>query len=423
MEQLRNLQTVLAFKTRKERKMRRLIRMAIATALLLLLFSVPPPLGAQSNGSPDIRAMAIQADFIFKGIVVEVGFRNSEFVPLLDALGAPIYEEEGQVYADGSNLPHSFITYRILEVYKGKPPEVREVPSEVVTLQMLGGLDQSAADSEIFFTSQYPHMDAGDTDVLFVLGNTILPCPLVDGGYGRFRVFANPDDGDSRMYNDLGRELLHVPGNAEQRDHIAFGPIHRFPEVMTYNFGDCDECTMTKVYTDDGDENSDSANPGDPPPDEPPLGPQFSESEFDSFVFEIVQQTHTPEELKELPPVVNADIGVSFVAPSFGAGPPEDFGPEIPPVYPRPWLDELPQAEREAILEAERVEAVLLELSGGNPVLPDSECEMKILTQGAIIGDISGPQGKPDCYVNLFDLGAMANAWLECYNPEDDTCF
>jgi hypothetical protein len=266
-------------------------------------------------------------------------------------------------------------------------------------------------------------MDVGDMDVLFVHGNTIRPCPLVGSEYGRFRVIIDPDDGEAKMYSEIGRELLHVPENAEQNDRTAFGRIHRYPEVMTYNFGDCDECTLTKVHTDDGDEHSDPGDQGDPPPYEPPPGPQFGESEFDSFVVEVIQQTHTPEELEELPPVVSADIGVSFVAPSLGAGPPEDFGPEIPPVYPRPWLDELPLAEKEAILEAERVEATLLELSGGNPVLPDNECEMKLLTQGAITGDISGPQGKPDCYVNLFDLGAMANAWLECNNPEDDTCF
>ena len=404
--------------------MRRLIRLAIAAALLLL-FSVPPPLNAHSNGSPDIRTMARQADFIFKGIVVKVEYRNSEFVPVLDARGNPVYEEEGPVYADGSNLPHSFITYRILKVYKGKPPQViGGPPSEVVTLRMLGGLDQNSADNEIFFVGQYPHMDVGDTDVLFVLGNTVRPCPLVGSERGRFRRDGGPDGSDSKMYNDIGRELLHVPENAEQPDQIAFGPIHYLPEFMTYNFGNCGECTLTKVHTDDGDENSDPANPGDPPPYEPPLGPQFSESEFDSFLVEIVQQTHTPEELEGLPPVVSADIGV-FEAPSFGEDGPEDFGPETPPAYPRPWLDELPEAERDAILEAERIEATLLELSGGDPVLPDpdNECEMKILTEGAIVGDISGPQGKSDCYVNLFDLGAMANAWLECYNPADDTCF
>ncbi len=403
--------------------MRRLICFTILAALLLL-FSVPPPLHAQLNGSPDIRAMAIQADFIFKGIVVGVGFRNSEFIQLLDSTGAPVYEEDQPVYADGSNLPHSFVTFRILEVYKGKPPQIAGgPPSEVVTLQMLGGLDEGSADNEILLVSRYPHMDVGDTDVLFVQGNTIRPCPLVGSERGRFRVITDPEDDEPKMYSDTGRELLHVPENAEQPDQIAFGRIHRYPEVMIYHFGDCDECTLEKVHTDDGDEHSDPGGQGDPPPDEPPLGPQFGESEFDSFVLEVVQQTHTPEELEELPPVVSADILAPFEVPSFDDDEPEDFGPEVPPVYPRPWLDELPQEEREAILEAERVEATLLELSGGNPVLPDNECEMKILMEGAIVGDISGPQGRPDCYVNSFDLAAMAGLWLECNNPADDICF
>jgi hypothetical protein len=401
--------------------MRWLICVTIPAALLMVL-SAACPLHAQSNDDPNIRAMARQADFIFKGIVVEVGYRNSEFVQLLDSTGAPIYENGQPVYADGSNLPYSFVTCRIMEVYKGKPPEIRGVPSEVVTLQMLGGIDQSDPNNDIFFVSEYPHMDVGDTDVLFVLGNTIRPCPLVGSERGRFRVITDPEDNEPKMYNDIGRELLHVPENEEQLDQIAFGRIHRYPEVMMYHFGDCEGCTLEKVYVDDGDEHSDPGGQGDPPPEEEPLGPQFGELEFGSFVVEVVQQTHTQEELDRLPPVVSADIGVSFEVESFNDDGPEDFGPEVPPVYPRPWLDELPQEEKDAILEAEWVEGMLLELSGGNPVLPENECEMKILIEGALVGDISGPQGKPDCYVNFFDLAAMAGLWLECNNPEDPSC-
>ena len=402
--------------------MRWLIYVTLPAALLLFL-SVPGPLHAQSNGGPDIRIMAVEADFIFKGIVVEVEYRNSEFVPLLDTTGAPIYEEDQPVYADGSNLPHSFITYQILEVYKGKPPQIiGGPPSEVVTLQRLGGVDTDDPNSNILFEPHYPHMDIGDTDLLFVLGNTLQPCPLVGCERGRFRVITDPDDNEPKMYSDTGRELLHLPESAEHRDRIGFGRIHRYPEVMTYHFG-CEGCMLEKVYVDDGDEHSDPGGQGDPPPEEPSPGPQFGEREFGSFVLEVVQQMHTQDHLDGLPPVVSANIRTPFEAQSFDDDGPEDFGPEVLPVYPRPWLDELPQEEREAILEAERVEAVLLELSGGNPVLPENECEVQILTEGAIAGDISGPEGKPDCYVNFFDVAAMGELWLECNNPEDPNCF
>jgi len=28
-------------------------------------------------------------------------------------------------------------------------------------------------------------------------------------------------------------------------------------------------------------------------------------------------------------------------------------------------------------------------------------------------GDVSGPDGQPDCYVNMFDLCEMASQWLK----------
>ena len=39
-----------------------------------------------------------------------------------------------------------------------------------------------------------------------------------------------------------------------------------------------------------------------------------------------------------------------------------------------------------------------------------------------IVGDISGPLGQPDCYVNLLDLAAFAENWLDCMDPFDINC-
>ncbi|UCG56242.1 MAG: hypothetical protein JSU70_15405 [Phycisphaerales bacterium] len=400
--------------------MKLLIRFLVI--VLVLFLCVPRGVDAQLNGSPDIRAMARAADFIFKGRVEQVEYRNSEVVPLLDRTGAPVYEGDHPVYVDGSNLPHSFITYRLLEVYKGKPPRIGRIDSQTVTLRMLGGLNTSSVPYTIFMEVRWPHMDEGDTDVLFVLGNTVLPCPLVGNERGRFRVITDPEDNESKIYNDIGREVLYVEPTADKRDEIGFGRIHRYPEIMMYHFGDCEGCTVEKVHTDDGDEYSDPGGLGDQPPDEPALGEQFTEGRFGEFVAEIVEQMHSPAELGALPPVISADITEPFTVEPFEDDAPEDFGPEQPVVYPRPWLDELPEEERAAILEAERVEAMLLELSGGNPVLPRNECEMRILTEGAMAGDVSGPEGRPDCYVNLFDVAALAQLWLECNNPDDDRC-
>ena len=39
-----------------------------------------------------------------------------------------------------------------------------------------------------------------------------------------------------------------------------------------------------------------------------------------------------------------------------------------------------------------------------------------------IMGDISGPDGNPDCYINLYDFAAFAGYWLRCNNPQDTKC-
>lgn len=36
--------------------------------------------------------------------------------------------------------------------------------------------------------------------------------------------------------------------------------------------------------------------------------------------------------------------------------------------------------------------------------------------------DIGGPEGKPDCYVNIYDLSVLAAEWLQCNDPEGEGC-
>ena len=37
-------------------------------------------------------------------------------------------------------------------------------------------------------------------------------------------------------------------------------------------------------------------------------------------------------------------------------------------------------------------------------------------------GDISGPDGQPDCLINLYDLSFLAARWLDCADPHEATC-
>ena len=39
-----------------------------------------------------------------------------------------------------------------------------------------------------------------------------------------------------------------------------------------------------------------------------------------------------------------------------------------------------------------------------------------------MMSDISGPEGNPDCYINLYDFAVFADYWLRCNNPQDPEC-
>lgn len=49
-------------------------------------------------------------------------------------------------------------------------------------------------------------------------------------------------------------------------------------------------------------------------------------------------------------------------------------------------------------------------------------CEAVLADGLGLAADLSGPAGVPDCYINIYDLAAMAADWLNCNNPEDATC-
>lgn len=49
-----------------------------------------------------------------------------------------------------------------------------------------------------------------------------------------------------------------------------------------------------------------------------------------------------------------------------------------------------------------------------------STCDDLIRAGHIMPGDISGPEGKPDCYVNIYDLAEMARQWLFFWNKQKD---
>jgi len=142
---------------------------------------------------------------------------------------------------------------------------------------------------------------------------------------------------------------------------------------------------------------------------------------LNNYLHTFIASLFTPAELAALPPVTTADIRQDFQAVQAVAAevPPNPIEPAEPP---RPWLADLPADERRAILESEFEETQLMALSRGNPVLPENECEQRLLLSGPLEGDISGPEGKPDCHVDFFDFAALATNWLDCNDPSDPGC-
>ena len=127
-----------------------------------------------------IREFVKNSDFIFKGKVVSVDYRSSEPVPIIDPRTERQAVEDGlPVFQDGSDLPHTFVTFFIERIYKGKAPvgTVGGPPSDHVTLRFVGG-PYPQDDFEVIFVDTYPFFDEGDRDVLFVDRNTIKACPL-----------------------------------------------------------------------------------------------------------------------------------------------------------------------------------------------------------------------------------------------------
>jgi len=49
-------------------------------------------------------------------------------------------------------------------------------------------------------------------------------------------------------------------------------------------------------------------------------------------------------------------------------------------------------------------------------------CQDVIDNSLLIAGDFSGPDGIPDCYIDLYDFAAFADYWLRCNDPQDPAC-
>ena len=358
----------------------------------------------------DIRELVREAEFVFEGTVTNIEYKNSEALPRLDPITRePMFDPNGNpLYEDGSNIPHTFVTYQIDTIHEGRAPPAFPggPPAGNVILRFLGGQSQSDT-SEFLILFGAPLFDPNDRDFLFVKGNTETNCPLYECANGRFRIITDPC-GTNKIYTEYGEEVLFVPGGAAPSS-VALGPFHSLVEIETHDMGEF----ILKTVSADGDNDSDFPDANDVPEVGVPKGDQFTEAEFGTYIDLIVREV-----CGAVPPadcgseVVSADPNQTFTAIPFPVAEPNFVVPAAVP-HDRPWLDDLPPEEKAEILETERREQQLMKLTHDNPVLPSTPCEVSILTYGAMVGDVSGPDGKPDCEVNLYDVVAMGNNWLK----------
>jgi hypothetical protein len=165
-----------------------------ATALAL---TIAGPVLACDRESHTIQEMVAESDLVFRGVVQDIQY----------ALSLPAGPERTQV-------PHTFVTYRVDEVLQG------DEPGALVTLRFIGGLD--ARDFSVMGASIVPEFDLGDEDVLFVDGNGARMCPLVGSQQGRIRLVGG------QAYSDTGRALL-----IDEDGELKLGARYLLPEVLS----------------------------------------------------------------------------------------------------------------------------------------------------------------------------------------------
>jgi hypothetical protein len=323
---------------------------------------------------------------IFEGTITELdeAVRNAELVFEGEVIGieyaSSMNNGQGELDpdADGTEdrgeLPHTFVTYRISESFKGNYQE------ETVTLRFLGGVDPTPDPDdgyEITEVSQYPEFDVGDQDILFVKGNTELGCPLDRCANGRFRILTSPQDSEPMVFTELGQEVRLVE-RSETEAQLFFIGEHQIPEIHEHTVVYPDGSTATLGIASGEEEpgEEDPAGvaaglqqkhspepPGGGPPLEDPGGPasapvegvRITPSQIRVLIMAAVARLYpNAPDFSDLPPALSADPSIPFSVADFAddPGPEDDRDPVVEPPERDPLEDlEAAAAERANIEE------------------------------------------------------------------------
>lgn len=199
----------------RHQSIRELIRHCIApcAAAATVLAAGLSPASAQT-ATPQawtLEQAVERASLIFEGTVVNIAFRDSDPLPDSDV-----------------RVPHTFVTYRVDDVVRGKPESRR------MTLRFLGGW---ASDSgRIMLAAGGPLFSVGDHDILLVTGNGKAICPLVACEMGRFRIE------DEQVFTNAGLTVRIDP-----KGDVHAGPDRLPPEGLTMTFPPAPKARLREV--------------------------------------------------------------------------------------------------------------------------------------------------------------------------------
>jgi hypothetical protein len=216
-----------------------------------------------------------KADFVFEGIVTGIEYKSSRPTGARDR-----------------PLPHTFVTYEVRRIYKGRADAPR-----TVTLRFLGGMTD---DGRWLQVEGAPHFEVGNRDLLMMERNTQKACPLAGCSQGRFRTI------DSKVYTDRGQEVDLTPDGT-----MAYGPPRPLPEVDSQTIPS--PTGRSHVVRHEFFEPNSDGFPAPPEPLPTPRGwSQMSGEQFDAFLVATIKANLSQGELTRLPPVVSADIRQDF---------------------------------------------------------------------------------------------------------------
>lgn len=280
---------------------------------LIMAQAIPKTAQEQS-----LKAPVENADFIFQGVVTKIEYRVSDNQP---------------------QLPHSFVTFKVEKLLKGKSNQ------QSITLRFVGGPD---GEGNFLTVSGVPLFDIGDRDVLFVKGNGKSGCPLVECSAGRLRII------NQQVFTADGRAILQ-----KSQAELAYGQPLALEEVTTNKIGNT---VIRDVSSTAG--NSQDSSGGDVVESQPALAslPSLKPSQLELLIRNQVQQTSTSLNVQAQQFNVSVDSRSRF-----SVAQPQPLSPPSQVATPLTSPASKPQTE------AERREIEMLEQNSGNPVFPNSK--------------------------------------------------